>query len=184
MDKGIFKIFTEELLTVLPITVIVTALNILFCLTLPQFIAFRLCVVGCYFGGMASLGTMGSKIGYMCRRFPECDCRPEGKFAHFFKQLDYLICDGGLMALGFIAYGAALKKLEIDNLDKEEDAIFYMHQTLSFETPRDKIAYSAAGIFCFNFISFFLPRACIQFYTVCIVCCCFCLPPQDIDWHY
>jgi hypothetical protein len=108
LNKGIFKIFVEELLAVLPITVIVTALEILLCLTLPSFFAVPLWVISTYLGMMASVSTMGSNIMYMVLR---CHCTlPGGKFAHFCKQLDYMICDGGLMALGFIGYGAALKK--------------------------------------------------------------------------
>jgi hypothetical protein len=178
MDKDVFN-FVEEFLTVLPITVIATALNILLCLTFPPFLAAPLCAFGSFLGMSVSLGTVGSKITYMFRRLPyQCQCEPEGKFAHFCKQFDYLVCNGLLMRLGFIAHGVALKELEISIEEKDQvNRIIRvmshkaMLRALSFETPKDKIRYFAAGIFCFNFISFCSLRFAIQIFPVFLICC-------------
>jgi hypothetical protein len=174
MNKGIFKIFVEECLVVFPMAVIVTALSLLFCLTLPQSLGLRLAGLSSILGVIASLCTTRSKIRYMFRGFPYRLCQPEGKFAHFCIQLDYFVCNGVLMALGLIPYGAALKKLGIDFKPfKQEDDIMQhkaMLRTLSLETTNDKIAYFAAGIFCYNISSFCFPRLCIQIIPVlCLV---------------
>jgi hypothetical protein len=124
MNKGIFKIFVEEFLVVFPMAVIVTALSLLSCMALPQSEALPLCTVCSALGVIRSLSTTGSNIRYMIRYFPYGMCEPEGKFAHFCMQFDYLVCNGVLIALGLIAYGEAFKYLEIDfKTSKEKDDI-------------------------------------------------------------
>jgi hypothetical protein len=185
MDKGVFTIFGEEFLTVLPIAVIATALNILLCLTLPPFFAVPICAFGSVLGIIVSSCTIGSNMEFMLRGIPyRCQCQPEGKFAHFCHQFDYLVCNGILMALGFTGYGAAIKRLGIEiNLaptDEMKQIILKSHkamlETLSLETPRDEIAYFAAGIFCFNFLSFCCPRFYIQLLPVSMILICCCIP--------
>jgi hypothetical protein len=183
MNKGIFDIFVEEFLAVLPIAAITTALSLLFCLTLPQSLGVPLAALSTVLGVIRSLCTTGSNIKYMLRYLPDGMCQPEGKFAHFCIQLDYLVCNGVLMALGLIAYGAAYRKLGIDVKPfKEEDEIMQhiaMLQALAFETPRDKIVYFAAGIFCFNFSSLCCPRICIQILPVLCLVTYLCDEPDD-----
>jgi hypothetical protein len=192
MDKGVFTIFGEEFLAVLPIAAIATALNILLCLTLPSFFALPLCAVCSVLGMMLSFVTVGSNMAYMLRNEPfQCQCQPEGKFAHFCKHFDYLVCNGILLAMGLTASGAACRALGI-NIDasKEKDDITIHHramlQALSFETTRDKIPYFAAGIFGFNFTSFCLPRCAFEMFPLIMIAICFCFPPSDPndDYYY
>jgi hypothetical protein len=183
MNKGIFDILVEEFLVVFPMAAITTALSLLFCLTLPQSLGVPLAALSTVLGVIRSLCTTGSNIKYMLRYLPDGMCQPEGKFAHFCIQLDYLVCNGVLMALGLIAYGAALKKLGIDfKLFKKEKDIMHheaMLRALSLETPSDKITYFAAGIFGFNFISFCCPRMCIQILPVLCLATYLCDEPDD-----
>jgi hypothetical protein len=110
MIKRIFDIFVEDLLAVLPIAAIATALNILFCLTLPPFFAIPLCGFCSYLVLMASI--LGSNIGYMFRGFPI-------PYERWKPLLLEGIFSGLLIVLGLTAYGAAYRKLGIVGIDFE-----------------------------------------------------------------
>jgi hypothetical protein len=186
MNKSIVESFVEEFLAVLSIAAIATALNIHFCLTLPPSNALPVCALCSLFGMIVSFRTLGSNIGYMLRGFPYERWEPEGMFAHFCIQFNYLVCNGLLMVLGIIAYGAAYRKLEIVGIDFEaskekDDKISHkaLLRALCLEPTGDKIAYFAVGIFCFNFSSCCCPRFIIQIPSVLSVAVSFCLfgPP-------
>jgi hypothetical protein len=163
MDNGVFKIFVEELFAILPIAAITTVLNILLCLTLPPSFALPLCTVCMSLGVIASSFTIGSNIDYMLRGFARWE--PEGMFARFCIHFDDLVCNGVLMTLAIIGYGAAYEKLGIDFAPSKQGddkmnrkAMLLMLRALCLETDRAKIPYFAAGMFCFSFSSISRPR--------------------------
>jgi hypothetical protein len=169
VDTNPLKLLIDELLSVLPIAAIATAVNVPICLILPVFVAVPLCVlvtfVGIIMSGKTTCDLLRSHGG------PNVDSHDEVTAAHkrtcLCLYFNLLCADIILLAFGIIGYGALLRKIGIKlDTSKAEDNLMMsleaLIQRFSFGMTGDQIVLCPASIFYFNFTWFCWPRVFLQ----------------------